>query len=102
MAVEVAIEFDLPKERGYPAPLSVVIGDGKSGQPASGGQVSTVGVFVYDPATSTVRRRDVTVGGIRENEIILIDGVQPGDRLASAGVSFLREGQEVKLLANGE
>lgn len=101
MAVEAAINFDLPKENGYPAPLSVVIGDGLSPRDEAGAGASKVGVFVFDEATSTVKRRDVTVGGIRGNEIILIDGVEPGDLLASAGVSFLRDGQEVKLLKSG-
>ena len=63
--------------------------------------VATIGVYVYDPDTSTVKRREVTVGGIRENRIIVLDGVAPGDRLASAGVSFLTDGQKVKLLDEG-
>ena len=55
-------------------------------------------IFVFDPPTGTVRRRAIRVGGVRENALIAVDGLQPGDRVASAGVSFLREGQKVKLL----
>ena len=40
------------------------------------------------------------VGGVRENKIIIIDGLELGERVASAGVSFLREGQKVKLLSD--
>jgi len=99
MAVETALAFPLPAEQGYAVPLSVIIRDGNaSGDPVGGEGVSTVGIYVYDPATGTVNRRQVTVGGIRENRIIVLDGVEPGERIASAGVQFLREGQKVKLL----
>lgn len=59
-------------------------------------------VYVFDPDTSRVARRDVTVGGIRENMIVVLDGLEEGDRIASAGVSFLKDGQEVRLLDAGE
>ena len=102
MAVEASIAFPLPREEGYPVPLSVVIRDGAApGYPDDAKDVATIGVYVYDPDTSTVKRREVTVGGIRENRIIVLDGVAPGDRLASAGVSFLTDGQKVKLLDEG-
>ena len=39
---------------------------------------------------------------VSENEIIAVEGLQPGDRVASAGVTFLREGQTVKLLSEGQ
>lgn len=100
MAVEATIEFELPREEGYPVPLSVVIRDGESGEPQQEDGLNRIGVFLYDPQTSTVKRREVTVGGIRENKIILLDGVKPGDLLAAAGVSFLTDGQEVKLLTD--
>ncbi|NNK79810.1 MAG: efflux RND transporter periplasmic adaptor subunit, partial [Litoreibacter sp.] len=47
---------------------------------------------------TTVTRRTVTVGGVQQNSIIVLEGLEPGDIIASAGVSFLREGQKVKLL----
>jgi RND family efflux transporter MFP subunit len=101
MAVEAAIEFPLMVEEGFPIPLSAVIKDGKSGSPAGPDKPSTMGVYVFDRASSTVQRREVTVGGVRENSLIVIDGLQAGDLVASAGVSFLQDGQEVKLLNDG-
>ena len=59
-------------------------------------------VFIYDPDTETVVSRDVTIAGVRENRLIVVDGLKAGDRVASAGVSFLREGQKVKLLADSK
>ena len=35
-------------------------------------------VFVHWLATSSVQRRKVTVGGVRENSIIVIDGLKIG------------------------
>ena len=55
-------------------------------------------VYVYDPETSTVQQRQITSAGIRENMIIVSEGLEEGDLVAAAGVSFLREGQKVKLL----
>ncbi|MDF1608872.1 efflux RND transporter periplasmic adaptor subunit [Hoeflea sp. YIM 152468] len=98
MAVETSISFPLPAQEGYSVPLSVIIRDGNADSVSEGERVSAAGIYVYDPATSTVIRRQVAVGGIRDNRIILLDGVAPGERIASAGVQFLRDGQKVKLL----
>ncbi len=54
--------------------------------------------FVYDPETSTVRKTPIVTGGVRENEIAVLEGISAGDVIATAGVSFLRDGQEVTLL----
>lgn len=101
MAVETSISFPLPAQEGYSVPLSVIIRNGNAEGVAESESVASVGIYVYDPATSTVTRRQVAVGGIRDNRIILLDGVEPGERIASAGVQFLRDGQQVKLLDEG-
>lgn len=102
MAVEASISFPIAAETGFTIPLSAVIKDGKSGQTAGPDTPSKLSVFVFEPESSTVKRREVSVGGVRENSIIVIDGLEVGDRIASAGVSFLRDGQEVKLLESEE
>lgn len=94
MAVEASLRFPLPAAEGFTIPLTAAILDGASGQPGNG----NVPIYVFDPASSTVKRREVQVGGISENSIIVIDGLSEGDRIASAGVSFLQDGQQVKLL----
>jgi RND family efflux transporter MFP subunit len=55
-------------------------------------------VFIYDPETSTVRRRPIQPGGVRENDVAVLEGLVPGEVIATAGVSFLRDGQKVTLL----
>jgi RND family efflux transporter MFP subunit len=102
MAVEATIEFPLPEAEGFSIPLSAAIKNGEIGQAASPDTPSKLGVFIFDPASNTVKRREITIGGIRENALIAIDGLEEGDLIASAGVSFLREGQDVKLLETGE
>ena len=93
MAVEASIELPLPAAEGFSIPLSSIIQENAI-DPESG----RAQVFVYDADTSTVVRREVQIAGVRENALLIINGLEPGDRIASAGVSFLREGQEVKLL----
>jgi RND family efflux transporter MFP subunit len=52
-------------------------------------------VWVVDTDTNTVSRRAVTTGGLTRFGIAIAEGVSPGDVLVVAGVSSLREGQEV-------
>ncbi|MDJ0631471.1 MAG: efflux RND transporter periplasmic adaptor subunit [Rhodobacter sp.] len=98
MAVEAAIEFPLPAREGYPIPISALIKDGLSGSPGDAQTPAQAGVYVFDRASSTVKRQVITVGGVRENMVVVVDGLAPGDLVASAGVSFLKDGQEVRLL----
>ena len=44
--------------------------------------------------------REVAIAIVRENSVIVVDGLAVGDRVASAGVSFLRDGMQVNLLAD--
>lgn len=56
-------------------------------------------VFVFDPQTSRVRKQPVGGGGVEGNMISVTEGLEAGDVIATAGVSFLRDGQEVRLAA---
>lgn len=98
MAVEVSFEFALPADQGYLIPMTAAINEGQIPEDAGPGSIVPVPVYVFDPETETVRRREVVMAGIRENKLLIIDGLQPGERIAIAGVSFLREGMKVKLL----
>ena len=44
------------------------------------------------------RKHTVTVGGVRDNSLVVTEGIAAGDIVASAGVSYLADGQKVKLL----
>lgn len=55
-------------------------------------------VYLFDAQTSTVRKTAVETVGIQNNDMVIIDGIAPGDILVVAGVPFLRDGQKVKLM----
>ncbi|MEO1701569.1 MAG: efflux RND transporter periplasmic adaptor subunit [Pseudomonadota bacterium] len=98
MSVEVAIELPVAAEPGFKLPLTAIIQEGRIVPNETQGGVAEV--FVFDETSSTVQRREVKIAGVRENSLIVVDGLAAGDRVASAGVSFLRDGQEVKLLSD--
>ena len=56
-------------------------------------------VFVFDSETSTVKRSLISGKGVRDNRVMITDGIDAGDVIAIAGVSFLRDGQKVKLMS---
>jgi RND family efflux transporter MFP subunit len=93
MSVEVEIEEPLiAGGSGFLVPLTVLVPQG--GKDLQG--VATV--FLYDPATSTVKKHSISIGGVRDNRLVVTQGLGAGDIVASAGVSYLVEGQKVKLL----
>ena len=56
-------------------------------------------VFVYQAATSTVKQSPIEWRGVKDNMVVISNGVSPDDILAVAGVSFLTDGMKVKLMA---
>ncbi|MEO0568830.1 MAG: efflux RND transporter periplasmic adaptor subunit [Pseudomonadota bacterium] len=102
MAVEVGLEFSLPSARGHLLPMSAVIPGTEIPADAKPNEPLALEVFVYDPDTRTVQQRSVTMAGIRDNRFLIIDGLSEGERVATKGVAFLREGMEVSLLPDRE
>jgi len=91
MSAEVTIILDEgPDATGFLVPLSAVQAGGEKGRGY---------VFRYDSASSTVERVAVQGGGVRDDKVLVSGGVAAGDVIAVAGVSFLRDGQPVTLLA---
>lgn len=86
------ISISDPAERGqagYLVPLSAI----------APGEAENVGsVFKYDSDAGIVRQTPIQAEGVRENLVIVLEGVAPGDIIAAAGVSFLMDGQAVRLL----
>ncbi|EKT4466423.1 efflux RND transporter periplasmic adaptor subunit [Pseudomonas putida] len=52
-------------------------------------------VWVIDPQQKTVATRDVTLIERTASSIVLASGVQPGERVVTAGVNSLKPGQKV-------
>lgn len=99
MAVAAELEFEVPSGIGFSLPLSVMALQGQVSRSQADNNIATGIVYVFDPTTSTVKKREVQIGGVSENNLIVISGLSEGEHVASAGVSFLRDGQEVKLLS---
>jgi RND family efflux transporter MFP subunit len=53
------------------------------------------GVWVVDPESSRVSRRPITVGTIQGQDIVVLAGLRPGERIVTAGVNHLRDGMLV-------
>jgi RND family efflux transporter MFP subunit len=56
-------------------------------------------VWVIDEQTGVVRRQEVVTGELVRAGIQVLDGLKPGDWVATAGVHTLREGQQVSIMA---
>ena len=54
-------------------------------------------VFVVDPETKTVRRRQVVVAAAAGEGVRVAAGLNAGDLVVTAGVQFLRDGMRVRL-----
>ena len=90
ITVEVTLLFgDVEAQAAYLIPLQAVAPDGSENKSF---------VFVFDPVSSTIKRTAIENGGIRDNDVIVDSGLRAGDIIAVAGVSFLSDGQKVRLL----
>lgn len=52
-------------------------------------------VWVVDPESSRVSRRPIEVGTIQGENVVVLAGLEPGERIVTAGVNHLREGMLV-------
>ena len=79
-------------DQGYYLPISIVPVD-----EAGRYYVWKVTPVAGKDGLYTVARQNVTVGPVREADILVTQGVKKGDRLAAAGVQFLKDGEQVTL-----
>ena len=100
IASEVELSIALvDKGEGFLIPLSCFIfADEDTQLRRNHRDIGTAHVYVYDPETSTVNKQTVEFLGIRGNMAIVAAGVNEGDIVAAAGISYLTDGQQVKLL----
>lgn len=90
ITVEVTLMLgDESTEQAFLVPLRALASSaGKSGSH----------VFKFDAKTSTVKRTVVKLSDVRDNDVVVEDGLEAGDVIVVAGVSFLRDGQKVRLM----
>jgi len=90
-----AVTFRLPgRGNRIAVPLSALRYDRTSSSPTAGTRAE---LFVYDDDTSTLTLREVAIDGVAGNEVLVADGLAPGERIVTAGVALLREGETVRL-----
>jgi RND family efflux transporter MFP subunit len=77
------------EKAAYLVPLSAI---------AQRGDTTKGFVYIYDSQTSTVKKTQIEAGSVRGNSVVIYGGVKEGDIVAVAGVSFLEDGQKVKLM----
>ena len=65
---------------------------------AGSGEAPQYFVYLFDQATSTLKKTPIEHGGIRDDNIAVTSGIKAGDIVVIAGVSFLRDGQKVRLM----
>jgi RND family efflux transporter MFP subunit len=80
---------DEDRKPGYLIPLQAIL-------PAP--EANRGSAFVYDPETSTVIKTPVRFRGTKHKKVLVDEGLAAGDIIAVAGVSFLADGLEVKLM----
>ncbi len=78
-----------PGTEGHIVPVTAI---------ASGETTDETTVWVVDTDARTVSSRQVAIGPLTDQGITVTDGLSEGDVIVTAGVSFLRDGQPVRLL----
>ncbi len=95
MAGEASVSAELPvgaRQLGIQIPASALF---------TADDLSKSYVWVVDGATHTLERRAVEPGVLSEFGVRIRSGLRAGEQIVVAGVSSLREGQEVVVLDEG-
>jgi len=55
-------------------------------------------VWVVDPKSMTVERREITVGSVSGSSISVLEGLESGETIVSAGANYLQAGMKIREL----
>jgi RND family efflux transporter MFP subunit len=55
-------------------------------------------VYVVDE-NSVARRRAVRTAGVTQGGVVIVEGLNPGDRIVAAGAAYVRDGESVRISA---
>jgi multidrug efflux system membrane fusion protein len=91
LAAEVRFRFQTEEDQatgGAVLPVTAIIHD-------QNGTFVFIADVVGQSDEAIVQRREVTLGELSQSGIEVIDGLETGDRVITAGVSVIREGQRV-------
>lgn len=85
----ILVLYSSDEEAGFLIPYHAIV---------AGDNETTSSIFIFDPKTSTVKKAQIKSSVSMGNNIVVTKGIKPGDIVAIAGVSYLRDGQKVKLM----
>ncbi|MFO7749637.1 MAG: efflux RND transporter periplasmic adaptor subunit [Desulfobacteraceae bacterium] len=92
MAADVVFHMEKKKnQHGFAVPVHALIEDENSG-PA---------LWIVNMKTMTVHRQGVETAELNGSRAIVSGGIQPGERIVTAGAAFLKPGQKIRLLTTG-
>lgn len=90
-----SVTFELPRRaQGLVVPLSALVFSQTSSAPTAGDAAS---VYVFDPVAGRVGLRAIRIDGVAGNEVLVTDGLEPGEHVVTAGVALLDDGQRARL-----
>jgi RND family efflux transporter MFP subunit len=103
MAVEVELDLPVSAQASFAIPVAALaLGEIEHlSKVASDGSERKARVFVFNPENSTVGAQDIVIAGISGSNLIVTDGVSPGERIVAAGAALLFDGQAVTLWRGG-
>jgi RND family efflux transporter MFP subunit len=82
-------DVDAVRQTGIVIPVSAIFSPEEN---------TTSYVWVFDEQSATVSRRAVVTGELSDHGVPVEEGLTPGEWVVTAGVSYLAEGQVVRLL----
>ncbi|MDR1792871.1 MAG: efflux RND transporter periplasmic adaptor subunit [Bacteroidales bacterium] len=86
MTAEVCIKYAIPKDNRLYIPVSALFEKDKQSY-----------VWVYNSDNQTVNSKSIQIGNItQEGKVVVLNGLQKGEIIVSAGVHSIREGMKVK------
>ncbi len=95
MAAEVSFRFESTEKRDIIVVPSQAVGEDRNGR-------YTFVVEPNDPGFGTIQRRNISIGDITVNGLEVIEGLQDGDLVVTAGMSKIHDGMYVRLLGTKE
>ncbi len=76
------------KAQGFEVPSSAVFADEKDNSY----------LWIVNQKNMTVTKRKVKLGPMKGDNVLITEGLKPNERIVTAGVHFLREGEKVRLM----
>ncbi|MFK3737769.1 efflux RND transporter periplasmic adaptor subunit [Massilia sp. TN1-12] len=100
------VKVTVPAREDIRLGMTAVVALQKKGDGQAGIRVPLPALVQNGGATSVwvvengaVRLVPVRIGGVSGNDVVLVDGVRPGQTIVTAGVNLLKNGQKVRILA---